>query len=129
MPFRNPIYRPPRLGPEGRTDVEARFLRRVRRARLTEATLVLAEATAAVTADRAEGVEEPKALTEAQKERIAELRREARAGLAELEIFRAGKIAAAAGDPEKLAEIEEHDRIDRERIQSRMEAEIRKVRG
>ena len=79
--------------------------------------------------DRAEGIEEPKSLTEDQKERIAELRREAKAALAELEIFRAGKIAAAAGDAEKLAEIEEHDRIDRERIQSRMEAEIRKVRG
>lgn len=79
--------------------------------------------------DRAAGIEEPQALTEAQKKRIAELRREARAGLAELEIFRAGKVAAAAGDPEKLAEIEEHDRIDRERIQSRLEAEIRKARG
>ena len=78
--------------------------------------------------DRADGVDAPKALTDMQKERIAELRREAKAKLAELEIFRSGKIAEAAGDPEKLAEIDQHFRIDQERIQGRMETEIRKVK-
>jgi hypothetical protein len=79
--------------------------------------------------DRAAGVDEPKKLTPEQKDRIAELRREAKARIAELEIFRSGKIAEAAGDPEKLAQVEEHFRIDQERVQSRMEAEIRKVKG
>ncbi len=78
--------------------------------------------------DRAAGIDEPKTLTEKQKQRIAELRREAKAKIAELEIFRSGRIAEAGGDPEKLAEIEDHYRIDRERIESRQEAEIRKVR-
>ena len=79
--------------------------------------------------DRAAGVEAPKVLTEKQKQRIAALRRDAKAKIAELEILRGGKIAEAAGDPEKLSQIEEHLRIDLERIQSRMEAAIRKVKG
>jgi len=79
--------------------------------------------------DRAAGIDEPKTLTEKQKQKIAELRRDAKAKIAELEIFRGGKINEAAGDPEKLAQVEEHFRIDHERIESRLEAEIRKVRG
>jgi hypothetical protein len=79
--------------------------------------------------DRAAGIDDPKKLTLEQKERIAQLRREAKAKIAELEIFRNGKIAEAAGDPEKLAQVDEHYRIDRERIQSRMESEILKVKG
>lgn len=78
--------------------------------------------------DRAAGIEEPKSLTDEEKQRIAELRAEARAKIAELEIFRGTRIEEAAGDPEKLAEIEKHYRIDRERIGSRLESEIRKVR-
>ncbi|MBD3868876.1 MAG: hypothetical protein IFK94_12180 [Acidobacteria bacterium] len=79
--------------------------------------------------DRAAGIDAPKTLTDKQKQQIAELRAEGKAKLAELEIFRGGKIAEAAGDPEKLAQVEEHYRIDRERIQSRMETEIGKVKG
>ena len=79
--------------------------------------------------DRAAGIDAPKVLTAEQKRQIAEFRSEAKAKIAELEIFRKGAIAEAAGDPEKLAEIDEHFRIDQERIQSRMETEIRKVRG
>jgi hypothetical protein len=79
--------------------------------------------------DRAAGIEEPKSLNARQKQRIAELRREAKAKIAELEIFRGGRIVEAAGDPEKLEEIERRYRIDRERIESRLESEIRKVKS
>ena len=47
--------------------------------------------------DRKSGVEQAKPLTDAQKESIAELRRQARAKRAEIEILHA-KARAAAGD-------------------------------
>jgi hypothetical protein len=78
--------------------------------------------------DREEGVDEPTPLTDEQKRRIAELRAEAQARLAELEILRKKTVAEAAGDPEKLAEIEEKYGIDRGRIESRLESKIDKVR-
>jgi tRNA splicing endonuclease len=78
--------------------------------------------------DRAEGVDAPKSLSEKQKKRITELRQEARAKVAEVDIFRDENIAAAAGDPEKLAEIESNYQIDRERIKDRMESAIREVK-
>ncbi len=78
--------------------------------------------------DRAEGIAESKPLTEDQKRRIAELREEARAKLAEIEILRRKDLAEAAGDPEKLREVETKRSIDRERIESRLEAAIAKVR-
>ena len=56
------------------------------------------------------------------------LNRLAQARLAELEIFRKKATAEAAGDPEKLAEIEEKYRIDRGRIESRLESKITKIR-
>ncbi len=79
--------------------------------------------------DRAAGIEEPKSLTDQQKLRITELRRKAKAKIAELEIFRGSNTVEAAGDPEKLAEFEKHYRIDRERIESRLESEIRKIKA
>ena len=78
--------------------------------------------------DRAAGVDAPKALSEKQKQKIAELRQEALAKIAEVDIFRDENISAAAGDPEKLAEIESNYRIDRERIDNRMESAIREVK-
>ena len=77
--------------------------------------------------DRAEGVEEAKPLTKAQKERIAQLRTEAQAKLAELEILHR-KNVAGVGDPVTLAKIEENYAIDRGRAESRRDAEIEKVR-
>jgi hypothetical protein len=76
--------------------------------------------------DRAEGVKETKPLSKAQKERIAELRAEAKAKLAELEIlFR--KNVASAGDPAAMAKLEENYAIDRGRAESRRETEIAKI--
>jgi hypothetical protein len=78
--------------------------------------------------DRAAGVDAPQVLSEKQKQKIAGLRQEARAKIAEIDIFRDEKITAAAGDPEKLAELEANYRIDRERIDTRLETAIRKVK-
>ncbi len=78
--------------------------------------------------DRDEGIEESEPLSEAQKERISELRREAGAKLAEIEILHGKDLAAAGGDPEKIREREERYRIDRARVESRLEDSIAKVR-
>jgi hypothetical protein len=77
--------------------------------------------------DKAEGVEEAKPLTKAQKDRIAELRTAAQAKLAELEILHR-KNVAGVGDPAVLAKIEENYAIDRGRAESKRDAEIEKVR-
>ena len=76
--------------------------------------------------DLAEGVEEAKPLTKAQKTRIAELRTEAQAKLAELEILHRKNVAGTS-DPAVLAKIEENYAIDRGRAESRREDEIAKV--
>jgi hypothetical protein len=78
--------------------------------------------------DRKAGIEESKPLTSAQKERIAELRQEARAKLAELEIMRRDKLAETQGDPEKIAEVEEHFQVDRRRVESARDEKIAAVR-
>jgi len=76
--------------------------------------------------DLAEGVEEAKPLTKAQKTRIAELRTEAQAKLAELEILHRKNVAGTS-DPVALAKIEENYAIDRGRAEARREAEIAKI--
>jgi hypothetical protein len=78
--------------------------------------------------DREEGVEEDAPLTDAQKERIAEIRRDAKAKLAEMEILHRKNLAGAAGDAEATAKIEEGYAIDRGRVESRMESAVAKVR-
>jgi hypothetical protein len=77
--------------------------------------------------DLAEGVKEAAPLTNAQKNRIAELRTQAQAKLAELEILHR-KNSAGIGDPAVLAKLEENYAIDRGRAESRRDAEIEKVR-
>ncbi len=76
--------------------------------------------------DLAEGVEEAKPLTKAQKDKIAQLRTEAQAKLAELEILHRKNVAGTS-DPAILAKIEENYAIDRGRAESRREAEIAKI--
>jgi hypothetical protein len=76
--------------------------------------------------DLAEGVEEAAPLTKAQKNRIAELRSEAQAKLAELEILHRKNVASTS-DPATLAKIEENYAIDRARAESRRDDEIAKV--
>ena len=78
--------------------------------------------------DKAEGVAASKPLSAAQKARISELRRDAKAKLAEMEILHLKDLATAGGDLEKTRDLEEKYRIDRARVESRMEDEIAKVR-
>ena len=78
--------------------------------------------------DREEGVEESKPLTSDQKKRIAELRGEAQAKLAELEILHKKNLAATSDDPEAIRKLEENYRVDRGRAESRLETEIAKVK-
>ncbi len=77
--------------------------------------------------DRAEGVE-IRPLMDDQKKEIAGVRQKAKASLAELEILRGKSIAEALGDPQKLAEIDEHYEIDRRRIQSRVEDDVARIK-
>ena len=76
--------------------------------------------------DVADGVEEEAPLTQAQKARIAELRGEAQAKLAELEILHRKNVAGTS-DPAAIAKLEENYAIDRGRAESRRDAEIAKV--
>jgi hypothetical protein len=77
--------------------------------------------------DREAGVEDSKPLSKKQKEAIAELRRKARARLAELEILHRKDLATAA-DPEKLTELEERYETDRRRVASSLESGVARVR-
>lgn len=77
--------------------------------------------------DRKRGVEPDKPPSDSQKARIAELRQEARAKLAEIEILHR-KQRSLEAEPEKLAEIDEHYRIDRARVESQLEAAITRVK-
>ena len=78
--------------------------------------------------DRAEGIEK-RPLTDDQRNEIAKLRQKAKAGLAELEILRNKSIADALGDPEKLAQIDEHYRVDRGRVESRLEDDVARIKN
>ena len=77
--------------------------------------------------DRKQGVTAT-SLTDAQKKKIAELRAEGRAKLAELEILHGKNREGTAGDPEKLAEVEEHYRIDCRRAEAQTESAVARVK-
>jgi hypothetical protein len=72
-----------------------------------------------------------KSLSDAQKREIAELRQKAKAKLAEIEILHRDKRAAAisSGDADALAKVDEHNAIDRRRVQDELDAGIARVRG
>jgi hypothetical protein len=78
--------------------------------------------------DDKKGVRPAKGLNAKQKKEIKRLREEARAKLAELEILHKKDVAAAQGDPEKLAELEQHYQIDRRRVESNLESAIERIR-
>ena len=78
-------------------------------------------------ADRKAGVAR-RSLDAGQKRRIAELRRNAEAKHAEIEIVYRDKLAAAAGDPQQIAELEEKRRIDSQRVDSALDSAIRGVK-
>jgi hypothetical protein len=75
--------------------------------------------------DRDEGVE-PRALTAAQREAIAEARRVAEARLAEREILHASKMRGAV-EPEAQETLEKEYRRDRERIVSDRDRKIEDI--
>jgi hypothetical protein len=77
--------------------------------------------------DREQGAGDSTPLTQDQKEEIARLRQEAKAKLAEIEILHRDALRAAT-DPESVTKLEEQHRIDRERITSRLETAIARVR-
>jgi hypothetical protein len=79
--------------------------------------------------DREEGKPEDKPLTDEQKQEITRLRKEAHAKLAEREILHRKDVASARTDPAKVTDLEEKYRIDRERIESRLESAIARVRS
>jgi hypothetical protein len=70
----------------------------------------------------------PEKLTARQKAKIAEIRREVEAKLAEREILFKSEQRAARSDPEQTEKIEEAYRRDRERLLSRQEERINEVR-
>jgi len=78
--------------------------------------------------DRKKGVVKRAPLTASQKKRIAELRQEGQAKLAELEILRDKRLAGAAGDPEKLKEEAEHYETDRRLAASWLDSAIAEVK-
>jgi hypothetical protein len=78
--------------------------------------------------DAKQGAKREAPLTPAQKREIERLRQEARAKLAELEILHRKHVLGAASDPAKLAEVEEHYRIDRRRIESHEESAVARVK-
>ena len=77
--------------------------------------------------DKAEGVSE-RPLSDAQKAKIAELRKVYEAKLAEREILHQADRRKAA-DPEALEQFEEDYRRDRERIAGERDRKIEEVRG
>ena len=78
--------------------------------------------------EAAAGSAEPRKLTAKQKERIAAIRQEIGAKLAEREILFKSERRGARGDAEAIAKIEDAYRRDREHLQSRQEERIREVR-
>jgi hypothetical protein len=71
----------------------------------------------------------PKKLTARQKEKIAEIRREVEAKLAEREILFKSERRAARGDLDQIAKIEESYRRDREHLLSRQEERVGEVKS
>ena len=80
--------------------------------------------------DKDQGAAPRKPLSAAQKKEIAELRQKATAKLAEIEFLHRDKrnAAIAAGDAEALAKVDEHNAIDRRRVQDDLESAIARVR-
>lgn len=79
--------------------------------------------------DREAGIDQPAPLTEEQKQTIAELRQAAKAKLAEIEIMHRKRVAAALrADPDELGKLEEQFRVDRGRVESKLESDVARVK-
>jgi hypothetical protein len=79
--------------------------------------------------DAAAGKAPPRKLTPEQKERIAAIRQEYQAKLAEREILHDAQRAAAMGDPEALERLERDYLRDREFLESQRDGQIRDIHG
>lgn len=79
--------------------------------------------------DKERGEQAPSALTDAQKEAIAEIRRRYQAGVAEGEILHRNNLRKAGEDPEALAKVEEEYRIDRRRLEEQRDRDIAAARA
>lgn len=77
---------------------------------------------------QARDTEPHRPLADEQKARIAEARQVGKAKLAELEILHRKNLSEAAGEPQKLSEVEEHYRIDRRRVESATEDAVRRIK-
>src|SRR5207247_1017302 len=78
--------------------------------------------------DREQGRGVEKALSEDQKRRIAEIRTQAKAKLAELEIYWQEKRAKLLYEPEALEKAELEYVTERRRVEERAEADVEKIR-
>jgi hypothetical protein len=78
--------------------------------------------------DRERGEVETQALSPEQKARIAEIRSQARAKIAEMEILWSGRRREIQDDPEALEKAEQQYVADRRRVEERAESEVEKIR-
>lgn len=78
--------------------------------------------------DSEKGEEAPVVLSAAQKKKIAAVRKEYEAKLAEREILHHSGQQAAAGDPDGLARADDDYRRDREFLVSQREARLTAIR-
>jgi ABC-type polar amino acid transport system ATPase subunit len=79
--------------------------------------------------DEEQGKAPPKKLTEAQKDRIAEMRNFYGSKLAEREILYQDELKKAGMDPEKRDEVEEAYQEDRKRLAQERDEKITKIKG
>ena len=79
--------------------------------------------------DATEGVKPAAPLTAEQKEKITAARQDAQAKLAEIEILHRKEVQGVGGDVAKLSEIDRKHKIDRERIEARVESAIAEIRA
>ena len=76
------------------------------------------------------GIDRPRAgaLSEAEREQVAELRRKAEAKVAELEILHQDRLAKI-GDPMQRKQEQEEFEIERQRVEQDRDRKIEKLRG
>ncbi len=76
-----------------------------------------------------QGIERPReeALSDAEREQVAEARRKAEAKIAELEILHRDRLAGIA-DPAERAKAEKDFRHERQRVEEKRDREIERIR-
>ncbi len=77
-----------------------------------------------------QGIERPReeALSDAEREQVAEARRRAKAKIAEMEILHRDRLATLA-DPAERERMEKDFRHERQRVEERRDREIEKIRA